>query len=145
MGFGGGYKRGLEFLGERREDGLWGVSPPGLKALSSFSLGLRGRGNAALPTVAQARRRCTGISRASRPRPHGFRAVPPGFALAGQPRRLSPHELSGVYWCCLVLAVWGEACSASLPMASPERISSTRRFCWRPSGVSLVAMGSVLP
>ena len=30
-------------------------------------------------------------------------------------------------------------------MASPERTSSTRRFCWRPSGVSLVAMGSVLP
>src|SRR5580658_401118 len=49
-----------------------------------------------------------------------------------------------IYW-CWVLAVWGAGWAASLPMASPERISSTRRFCWRPSGVSLVAMGSVLP
>ena len=49
----------------------------------------------------------------------------------------------GDYWCAL--AVWGGGPSRLVPMASPERTSSTRRFCWRPSGVSLVAMGSVLP
>ncbi len=37
------------------------------------------------------------------------------------------------------------ALAVFMPMASPERTSSTRRFCWRPSGVSLVATGWVLP
>lgn len=31
------------------------------------------------------------------------------------------------------------------PIASPDNTSSTRRFCWRPSAVSLVATGWVLP
>jgi hypothetical protein len=39
---------------------------------------------------------------------------------------------------------WGSTLPA-VPMASPERTSSTLRFCWRPSAVSLPAMGSVLP
>src|SRR5258708_21995194 len=41
-----------------------------------------------------------------------------------------------------LLAVWGLACSEAVPMASPARISSTRRFCLGPSGGSLVAVGS---
>lgn len=35
--------------------------------------------------------------------------------------------------------------SVRLPMASPESTSSTRRFCWRPSGVSFDATGAVFP
>ena len=29
-----------------------------------------------------------------------------------------------------------------VPIASPETMISTRRFCWRPAGVSLLATGS---
>jgi len=32
-----------------------------------------------------------------------------------------------------------------VPITSPETISSTRRFCWRPSEVSFDAMGLVFP
>ena len=32
-----------------------------------------------------------------------------------------------------------------VPITSPETTSSTRRFCWRPSAVSLDATGCVLP
>ena len=33
----------------------------------------------------------------------------------------------------------------ALPIASPDTRSSTRRFCWRPAELSLVATGKVLP
>jgi hypothetical protein len=56
----------------------------------------------------------------------------------------APIRLSA-YCCCAPAAVCGGASCASTPMASPERISSTRRFCARPSTVSFDAIGSVLP
>jgi len=42
-------------------------------------------------------------------------------------------------------AVFAGVVSSRDPIASPDKISSTRRFCCRPSEVSLEAMGSVLP
>jgi hypothetical protein len=40
----------------------------------------------------------------------------------------------------------GEAPAAtSVPIASPDNTSSTRRLRWRPSGVSLLAMGCIFP
>lgn len=37
------------------------------------------------------------------------------------------------------------AAATSVPIASPESTSSTRRFRWRPSGVSLPAIGCIFP
>src|SRR5579863_6835966 len=64
--------------------------------------------------------------------------------LAKAPRHVAP-AFSDHYWCGVYAAGVGVRWSPALPIASPDRISSTRRFCWRPSAVSLVAMGSVLP
>src|SRR6266516_6501934 len=60
-------------------------------------------------------------------------------AARGYRRLYSEDQLLKLYCCTDLVA------SAVLPIASPEMTISTRRFCWRPSGVSLEATGSVFP
>ena len=71
---------------------------------------------------------------------------PGGITHESIPAKHRPHHDKGSPYCRWpVEAVFAESMPVKLPIASPESTSFTRRFCWRPSGVSGDATGSFFP
>jgi hypothetical protein len=72
----------------------------------------------------------------------------PPQSTGGEARRsmgFAQHHVTTVYRCVWVDAVSLAPALVRSPMASPDSTSSTRRFCLRPSAVSLDATGAVFP